>query len=370
MQLPIDVKALIDEATNIDEARNTPLSVSVYIDEGAPADLAAHVRNAFASSLPNVRMTVSYLDNTFVPHPTDDVAVIAAGASSVVGPAATAIRAVGVPVMVVTTMPTAVDAAARERGHDIPDGDLVSPVAGGAEEEPIVLDDEMRAALDDRMGRWIVAACRDRRLAFAVAFPFVRRPLARDAVQTTSAQNVGIGLVPILPGADLPVMTLNQAKMVLQIAAAYGHAMDKDRVKELGACVGSAFVCRTLARELTEFLPILGWAIKPGIAYGGTAALGYAVIEYFEGGENATGVAAVLEKATEKGTKLVAKARAIAADPSSVDIPGKVSELVPEVREKVAVFVPKAVDVANDFAKGAKAVASVVSEEIAERPSR
>ena len=36
MQLPIDVKALIDEATNIDEARNTPLSVSVYIDEGRP----------------------------------------------------------------------------------------------------------------------------------------------------------------------------------------------------------------------------------------------------------------------------------------------------------------------------------------------
>ena len=79
MQLPIDVKALIDEMTDIEAARNTPLSVSVFIDEAAPADLAAHVRNAFASTMPSVRMTVSYLDDTFMPHPTDDVAVIAAG---------------------------------------------------------------------------------------------------------------------------------------------------------------------------------------------------------------------------------------------------------------------------------------------------
>ena len=101
MQLPIDVKALIDEMTDIEAARNTPLSVSVFIDEAAPADLAAHVRNAFASTMPSVRMTVSYLDDTFMPHPTDDVAVIAAGESAVIGPASTAIRAVGVPVMVV-----------------------------------------------------------------------------------------------------------------------------------------------------------------------------------------------------------------------------------------------------------------------------
>jgi len=367
MQLPIDVKALIDEMTDIEAARNTPLSVSVFIDEEAPADLAAHVRNAFASTMPSVRMTVAYLDDTFMPHPTDDVAIITAGESAVVGPAATAIRAVGVPVMVVTTLPTAVAQKAEELGHAIPEGDLVSPEIESVGEEPYVLDDEVRAALDDRMGRWIVAACHDKRLALAIAFPFVRRPLARDAVQTTSIQNVGIGLVPILPGADLPVMTLNQAKMVLQIAAAYGLAMDKDRFKELGACVGSAFVFRTLARELTEFLPILGWIIKPGIAYGGTAALGYAVIEYFEGGGDATGVAAVLERATEKGTKIVSKARSIAEDPSSLDIPGKVSNIVPIAREKAAKYAPVAADAITDLAKGAAAIASTISTQVAAR---
>ena len=367
MQLPIDVKAVIDEMTDIDQARNTPLSVSVFIDEAAPADLAAHVRNAFASTLPSVRMTVSYLDNTFTPHPTDDVAVIAAGDSGVVGPAATAIRAVGVPVMVVTTLPAVVGQMAEAKGHAIPEGDLVAPEREAGAEEPFALDDETRAALDDRMGRWIVAACHDKRLALAIAFPFVRRPLARDAVQTTSVQNVGIGLVPILPGADLPIMTLNQAKMVLQIAAAYGHAMDRDRIKELGACVVSAFIWRTLARELTEFVPILGWLIKPSVAFGGTAALGYAIIEYFEGGEDATGVAAVLERATQKGTQLAAKVREVAADPSSLDIKGKVEEVVPTVREAAAKYVPVVAEAVSGFAKGAKQVVSTVSAEVAAR---
>ena len=53
MQLPIDVKSLLEEVTDISGARETSLSVSVYIDDAAPADLVAHVRNAFASSLPS-----------------------------------------------------------------------------------------------------------------------------------------------------------------------------------------------------------------------------------------------------------------------------------------------------------------------------
>ena len=308
MQLPIDVMALINEMTNIDEASKTPLSVSVYIDESAPSDLAAQVRNAFASSSPSVRMTVSYLDSTFMPHPTDDLAIIAAGSSSSIGAAAAAIRAVGVPVMIASTAPAEVSATAEAGGHAIPEGDLVSPVVDEGVSQPVPLEGEAIEQLEDRMGRWLVAACHDKRLALALAFPFMRRPLARDAVQTTSLQNVGVGLIPV-PGADLPIMTLNQAKMVLQIAAAYGHSMSKDRVKEIGACLGSAFLCRTLARELTEFVPFLGWLIKPGIAFGGTAALGYAVIEYFEGGENATGVANVMEKAAAKGTKAVSFVR-------------------------------------------------------------
>ena len=306
MQLPIDVKALIDEATNIDTARNTPLSVSVYIDEAAPADLIAHVRSMFASELPTVRLTITYLDDAANPRPLDDMAVIVAGASEIVGARAAGIRAVGVPVMVATNLPQIVSGLATAEGAPIPEGDLIAPEVEepSLAAEPYALDDDLRASLDDRMGRWIVAACRDKRLAFAVAFAFVRRPLARDAVFSTAVQNAGIGLVPFIPGADLPIMTLNQAKMALQIAAAYGQPMGTDRIKEIIAIVGGAFACRTLARELAEFVPVLGFIIRPGIGYTATAAIGFAIIEYFEGGQNLTGVANVASVALEKGGKV------------------------------------------------------------------
>ena len=76
MQLPIDVKAVIDEAMDIEGARTTPLSVSVYIDDSAPGDLIGHVRSAFASASAHTRVTIGYLDERPVaPFPGDDMAI-------------------------------------------------------------------------------------------------------------------------------------------------------------------------------------------------------------------------------------------------------------------------------------------------------
>ena len=322
MQLPIDVTALLGEVTDVQAARETPLSVSVYVDNEAPAELAAHVRNAFASSSSRVRMTVSYLDGSFVPHPTDDFAVVVAGESASAMDAAELVRGVGVPVMVATLSPLRLAAAATLSGKPVPEGDVVSPYAD--EDLAGEWNDEIAAALDDRIGRWIGSACREKSLAFAIAFPFMRRPLAKDAVQITALENAGVGLIPILPGADLPIMTLNQAKMVLQIAAAYGQEMDKNRLKELAFVLAGAYLSRGLARRLVAAVPVLGFVFKTGVAYGTTVAVGYAVIEYFEGGEDATGVANVLERAAEAGAKAVSF------------VQGKASEIAPQLIEATA----------------------------------
>ena len=368
MQLPVDVKALIDEATEIDAAQETPLSVSVYVDETAPADLAAHVRNAFASSSAHVRMTVTYLDSSFAPYEDDDLAIIVAGDSLRVGPAAQLVRAVGVPVMVVTLSPKMVADKASSGNSAIPEGDVIGPDVPEGAVEPLKLDEVTAAQIDERMGDWIVAVCRDKRLALSIAFPFMRRSLASDAVKLTSLQNAGIGLVPFIPGADLPLMTLNQAKMVMQIAAAYGHGMNKNRWKELLSVIGTAYLSRMLARELTEFIPVLGFVFRTGIAYGSTSALGYAVIAYYEGGENATGVANVMEKAGAFGKRVADRAGEIAADPSSINfdkaaevastatnvvdeyapqVKGFISEFAPQVKDFVLTNAPKVKDIAT-----------------------
>ncbi|MDR0515246.1 MAG: hypothetical protein LBG81_08845 [Coriobacteriaceae bacterium] len=166
--------------------------------------------------------------------------------------------------------------------------------------EPYLLNEALEASLEKRMGEWVIAACKAKRLAFAQAFPFVVRPLSAEAVISTALQNAGIGFVAFLPGADLPVMTLNQAKMLLQVAAAYGQEMSLARAKELAVVIGGAFVCRSLARQLVAFVPALGWVIKAGVGFSGTLAMGFAAIEYFERGGSPEGLPPAMAKVRNK----------------------------------------------------------------------
>lgn len=317
MQLPIDVKAVLDEALDIDEARNTPVSVGVYLDGSAPADLTAHVRSAFASAAAHARITISYLDSGRVaPGEGDDMAVVVAGLSEHAGPVAAQLRAAGSPVMVVTTLPQLACALAQEAGSPFPEGDVVFPDGAdgvGPEAEPVALDEQAAQKLDTRMGEWIIEACRAKRLALALAFPFVRRPLSLEAVNVTAVQNAGVGLVVFIPGADLPVMTLNQAKMLLQIAAAYGQPMLAERVRELAAVVGGAFAFRTVARELAGVVPGLGWAVKAVVGYTGTLAMGRAAVEYFQNGGGIAGLAGTVAHARDVAVRAASEARSMAA---------------------------------------------------------
>ena len=159
--------------------------------------------------------------------------------------------------------------------------------------------EEGKEELARAIGKWIVRVSPDKRLAFSIAYPFVRRPLSEEAVFATAAQNAGVGLVVFVPGADMPIMTINQAKMILQIAAAYGQPLGADRIKELAVTLGSAFVFRTVARQAVGLVPALGWAIKATVGYAGTVAIGNTAIDYFENGGNMAGLASVVGKARD-----------------------------------------------------------------------
>lgn len=325
--MPLDVKAVFKAATDVEEARSVPLCVSVLLDETAPADLVAFVRSSFASASPQARVSVNYFeDNRAVFDPRSDMAVIAAGVTEDVADVVLRLQQAGIPAMVVTTLPNLVATTAEERGCVIPAEDLIAPevkdgsvvmlpepVVVSSEDpdqdayvydpldpftlEPYALTEEFQKELSNKMGEWIVSTFKEKRLAFAQAFDFVRRPLSLDAVKSTSIQNGGVGLVVIIPGADMPVMTMNQAKMILQIAAAYGQPLTSERVKELAAVVGGGFALRSVARQVVGVVPALGWAVKAAIGYTGTLAMGHAAIEYFEGGGNVAGLAAVVDKA-------------------------------------------------------------------------
>ena len=116
----------------------------------------------------------------------------------------------------------------------------------------------------------------------AARLPALRRPAARELVRRFARKNALVSAVVFVPAADLPLLTLNQIRMVLRIAQVYGHDVDRRRAVELLGVLGTGFGLRTIAREALDFFPGPGWLLKGAVAYGGTRALGEAAIRYFE----------------------------------------------------------------------------------------
>jgi uncharacterized protein (DUF697 family) len=118
--------------------------------------------------------------------------------------------------------------------------------------------------------------------SLAARLPVVRRPFAEVLTERFARRAGIVGAAVFVPGADLPVLTLLQLRLVLRIAAAYGEELEAERVPEVLAVIGTGLALRAVARQALGMLPVAGWLLKGGIAYAGTRALGEAAIRYFE----------------------------------------------------------------------------------------
>ncbi|RJQ55831.1 MAG: DUF697 domain-containing protein [Actinobacteria bacterium] len=150
-------------------------------------------------------------------------------------------------------------------------------------------DDVVDVELEDEQGleelfERVLKRMPGKRLALTANFEGVRSHAAREIIRHTSWQNALLAGAIFIPGADMPILTANQVKMVLELAAIYGKEMSYDRAKELLAVVGAGFAFRTAARELSGFVPGPGWVLKSAIAYSGTIAVGKAAEQYMQHG--------------------------------------------------------------------------------------
>jgi uncharacterized protein (DUF697 family) len=118
--------------------------------------------------------------------------------------------------------------------------------------------------------------------ALAARLPVLRPAVCDELIRSFARKNAVISAAIFVPGVDMPVLTLNQIRLVLRIALAYGQEIDKERALELLGVVGVGFGLRTVARELLDLVPVAGWAVKGAVAYAGTRALGEAAVRYFE----------------------------------------------------------------------------------------
>lgn len=133
--------------------------------------------------------------------------------------------------------------------------------------------DEIARALADQLGHDATAV--------AARIPAVRDVVVRELVRRASLRAAAIGVLPWRKSADLPALALIQARLVLDVAAAHGRTIDRERAPELAAVVGAGLGVRSLVRRLPRRLPLIG-----GLAgYLTTRALGEAARRRFAAGD-------------------------------------------------------------------------------------
>ena len=185
-------------------------------------------------------------------------------------------------------------------GRGVEDGDRVtiSTVAQGP----------VRAELAPRLAS---AVDEDYLVPLARGYATFRRAACEEIVRKNARQNAVIGALPI-PGADMPAITANQGRMVLNIAAAYGEELTTERARELVGVLAAGFGLRAISRQVLKLVPVAGWAASGVIGYTGTLAMGRAAILYFERGKVQPGPAErseILRRAQEEAKAFISRAR-------------------------------------------------------------
>ena len=321
--MPIDVSKVLSAITTIGQQRDLPSRVELVFDPTASNALVDKVIEAFVDVSSNAHVTDVVLDKKVPVIPKDtDLVVVIGGDSLLLGDVVHAAEEQDVPAVVVIERGKTYFANDKRSAQAYADMTLsanTAPTLTGTAHTPGVgrgidlenlvdleLDGESARPLE-QLGTWIVQNVPSKRLSLARAFPFIRHPLAVELAKQTTIQNGAIGLVFFVPGADMPLIALNQAKMVLQIAAVYGKEMNKERIGEVLAVTAGGFGCRAVARKLVAHVPMLGWAIKPAVAASGTMGMAIAAIEYYEENGKLHGLSDVAAKVAKKAAPVVNK---------------------------------------------------------------
>ena len=134
----------------------------------------------------------------------------------------------------------------------------------------------------DAIAAALAARLDERAAPLAARLPALRPAVCKHLITSYAKKNAVVAAAVFVPGVDMPVLTLNQIRLILWIAVAYGEDVDRQRAIELAGVVGAGFGFRAAARELLDFVPVAGWAVKGAVAYTGTRALGEAAVRYFD----------------------------------------------------------------------------------------
>jgi uncharacterized protein (DUF697 family) len=288
------LRGVVNMGREAEESMEEPLHVMICVDTKCPRWLALALRDAFMPER-DARVDVCVLDG----HPVVknvDVGIIASGGSeSLVRGAIRSFAGARQHVIVVA-----------ETSLDIPETHL--PAKLGQFIADVVASEH--GPLYDRLANALLDST-EKDVSCAANFAFCRDVATARLVSRVAARNAVMGVADFIPGAGMPLMTMNQINMGFDIAATYGRGLSLGRAPEVAVIVAAGLLYREAAHLLMRIMPRMGLITKIFVAYGGTLVTGRLLASHFVQG---------LPESDEEG--------AVEAEPETIVAEAVVSEAV------------------------------------------
>jgi uncharacterized protein (DUF697 family) len=133
----------------------------------------------------------------------------------------------------------------------------------------------------DEISRALAGALGNDGPKLAARLPVLRDAVTGELVRRHARRNGMLGV--FAPSrASMPILTLDQIRLVLGLATAHGRELGRERVPEVVAVVATALVLRTAARVLASTVRPARRLVHGGFAYAGTMAIGKAAKRYYD----------------------------------------------------------------------------------------
>lgn len=258
------IRGVVNMGKESEESMDEALHLVVLVDEACPTWLAIAVRDVLVPER-DAHVDVALLGSSYPVLGIDVAVIVAGGSEELVRNAVRMFAAQRHHVVVVA-----------ETSLDIPDTQLpaklsqfVTVVVGS--EKPQLYEKFSAALLDST----------DKHVSCAANFGFCRNAATARLVSKCAARNAVMGVAGFVPGAGMPLMTMNQVNLSFDMAATYGKGLSLGRVPEVVFVVAAGIVYRGIGRMLLRRLPHVGHLLRIGLAYGGTLLTGRILSEHF-----------------------------------------------------------------------------------------
>lgn len=261
---------VLSSGRSAERGRDERVVLRVHVDEGCPRELALALKGALVPERPTAVVEVRPARLGPAGVAPCDAAVVLVGSRDVSGLTG-AYAGAGTPVALVVE--GALEAPQLNLSEQA--AALVGLVAASTPEVML-----------DKLAAWLAGAT-EKDVALAADFPFCRRAVVDRLVRSCATRNAAVGAVHLIPGSDLPIMTMNQARLALDVAAAHGYGLEAASLAGVAGVVGCAFGWRAVARRLLAAAPALGGLARASVGYAGTVAAGALVglvLDVFERG--------------------------------------------------------------------------------------